>query len=91
MTTRGGLFLKYVILFVIFVNGALVTCGLVEIYFSYQENKAALVPRPAREGADRRRSDRAIRPRYYRFVDFVLNSSRLATASRRRSGLPPWA
>jgi len=43
MTTRGGLFLKYVILFVIFVNGALVTCGLVEIYFSYQENKAALV------------------------------------------------
>ena|SRR2546430_17431408 len=43
MTTRGGLFLKYVVLFVILVSGALVTSGLVEIYFSYQENKAALV------------------------------------------------
>ena len=43
MTTRGGLFLKYVVLFVILVSGTLVTSGLVEIYFSYQENKAALV------------------------------------------------
>ncbi len=39
---RGRLFLKYVVLFVILVSGALVTSGLVEIYFSYQENKAAL-------------------------------------------------
>src|SRR5438309_4081035 len=43
MTTRGGFFLKYVVLFAILVSGALVTSGLVEIYFSYQENKAALV------------------------------------------------
>jgi len=43
MTTRGGFFLKYVVLFAILVSGALVTSGLVDIYFSYQENKAALV------------------------------------------------
>jgi signal transduction histidine kinase len=40
---RGGLFLKYVALFVTLVSGALLASGLVEIYFSYQENKAALV------------------------------------------------
>ncbi len=39
---RRRLFLKYVVLFVILVSGALVTSGLVEIYFSYQENKTAL-------------------------------------------------
>ncbi len=39
---RGRLFLKYVVLFVTLVSGALVTSGLVEIYFSYQENKTAL-------------------------------------------------
>jgi signal transduction histidine kinase len=43
MTPRGRLFLKYVVLFVILVSGALVTSGLVEIYFTYQENKTALV------------------------------------------------
>jgi signal transduction histidine kinase len=31
------------ILFVILVSGALLTSGLIEIYFSYQENKAALI------------------------------------------------
>ncbi len=31
------------ILFVILVGGALLTSGLIEIYFSYQENKAALI------------------------------------------------
>ncbi len=43
MRRRGGLFLKYVVLFVTLVSGALLASGLVEIYFSYQENKAALV------------------------------------------------
>ncbi len=39
---RGRLFRKYVVLFVSLVSGALLTSGLLEIYFSYQENKAAL-------------------------------------------------
>ena len=40
---RGRLFWKYVIVIVVLVGGALLASGLVEIYFSYQENKAALV------------------------------------------------
>jgi signal transduction histidine kinase len=40
---RGRLFRKYVVVFVVLVSGALVTSGALEIYFSYQENKAALV------------------------------------------------
>ena len=40
---RGKLFRKYMVLFVILVSGALLTSGLIEIYFSYQENKAALI------------------------------------------------
>jgi len=40
---RGRLFWKYVVLFVVLVSGSLVMSGLVEIYFSYQENKTALV------------------------------------------------
>jgi signal transduction histidine kinase len=40
---RGKLFRKYVVLFVGMVSGALLASGLIEIYFSYQENKAALV------------------------------------------------
>ncbi len=51
MIPRGHLFWKYVVLFVILVSGALVTSGLVEIYFSYQENKTALV-RIQREKAE---------------------------------------
>ena len=39
---RGGLFLKYAVPLVLLVSGALVVSALVEIYFSYQENKAAL-------------------------------------------------
>jgi signal transduction histidine kinase len=39
---RGGLFLKYAVPLVILTSGALIVSGLVEIYFSYQENKAAL-------------------------------------------------
>ena len=51
MKVRGRLFWKYVVLFVILVSGALVTSALVEIYFSYQESKTALV-RIQREKAE---------------------------------------
>ena len=40
---RGRLFRKYVILFVALVSGALLTSGLLELYFSSEENRAALV------------------------------------------------
>jgi len=39
---RGSLFFKYAIPLVVLVMGGLVISGLVEIYFSYQENKSAL-------------------------------------------------
>jgi len=42
MTRRPGLFLKYAVPLVILVSGALVVSGLVEIFFSYRENKEAL-------------------------------------------------
>ena len=38
----GGLFLKYAVPLVFLVSGALVVSALVEIYFGYRENKAAL-------------------------------------------------
>jgi len=40
---RQPLFRKYVAVFVILVSGALITSGLVQMYFSYQENPAALL------------------------------------------------
>jgi HAMP domain-containing protein len=40
---RGSLFRKYAVLFVALVSGALVASGAEELYFSYQESKAALV------------------------------------------------
>ncbi|HET8576722.1 MAG TPA: GAF domain-containing protein [Methylomirabilota bacterium] len=40
---RGRLFWKYVVFFAVLVSGALLTSGAIEIYFSYQENTAALV------------------------------------------------
>jgi len=40
---RGSLFRKYAVLFVASVSGALLVSGLFETYFSYQENKEALV------------------------------------------------
>jgi GAF domain-containing protein/HAMP domain-containing protein len=49
--TRGRLFLKYVGLFVAVVSLALVSNGLFEVWFSYQEHKAALV-RIQREQAE---------------------------------------
>ncbi|HSB72502.1 MAG TPA: GAF domain-containing protein [Candidatus Methylomirabilis sp.] len=40
---RSRLFWKYVVVLVFLVSGALVTSGAIEIYFSFQENKTALV------------------------------------------------
>ena len=40
---RRHLFRKYVFLFVTVVSGAMLASGLLEVYFSYQENKSALV------------------------------------------------
>jgi len=42
MRWRRRLFWKYVVFFTLLVTGALLASGLIEIYFSYQENKAAL-------------------------------------------------
>ena len=43
MTPRGSLFRKYVVYFVVLVSAALVVSGLVGMYFTYQESKAALL------------------------------------------------
>jgi signal transduction histidine kinase len=40
---RRRLVRKYVVLFVLLVSGALLSSGLIEIYFSYKESRAALV------------------------------------------------
>ena len=40
---RGGLFRKYVIIFVALVSGVLLASGLVEAYFVYTENQAAVI------------------------------------------------
>ena len=41
-TFRGRLFRKYLLLILVLVGGALLTSGIVSIYFGYQENKAAI-------------------------------------------------
>jgi len=43
MTPRGRLFKKYAVPFAALVSAALLASGAIEIYFSYQENKSALV------------------------------------------------
>ncbi len=43
MKARGRLFRKYVVTIVVLVSGALLTSGIIELYFSYQENKTALI------------------------------------------------
>ncbi len=43
MTPRGRLFRKYVIVFAGLVSGALLASGTIELYFSYYENREALV------------------------------------------------
>jgi signal transduction histidine kinase len=40
---RGQLFRKYVVILVLLVGGALLSNGLLDLYFSYQENQLALV------------------------------------------------
>ncbi|TME24904.1 MAG: HAMP domain-containing protein, partial [Chloroflexi bacterium] len=40
---RQPLFRKYAAVFVILVSGVLITSGLVQLYFSYQDNQAALL------------------------------------------------
>src|SRR5262245_25297973 len=40
---QGHLFRKYLLLFVILISGALLTSGLLESYFAYQEHKIALI------------------------------------------------
>src|SRR6266516_6492736 len=40
---RGRHFRKYVVIIALIVSGALIASGAIEIYFSYLENKAALV------------------------------------------------
>jgi len=39
---RGRLFRKYVLVFVVLVSGSLITSGLVEMYFAFQEQRSAL-------------------------------------------------
>ena len=43
MTLRGSLLRKYVVYFVALVSAALIVSGLVGLYFTYQENKSALL------------------------------------------------
>jgi signal transduction histidine kinase len=43
VTPRGSLFRKYVFYFVVLVSAALIVSGAVGMYFTYQENKAALL------------------------------------------------
>jgi signal transduction histidine kinase len=43
VTPRGRLFRKYVIVFAGLVSGALLTSGAIELYFSYYENREALI------------------------------------------------
>jgi len=40
---QGHLFRKYLLLFVILISGALLTSGLLESYFAYQEHKTTLI------------------------------------------------
>jgi len=40
---QGRLFRKYVVIFAALFSGALLTSGLVQLYFSYQENQTAVV------------------------------------------------
>ena len=63
MARRRRLFWKYVVFFSLLVTVALLASGLIEIYFSYQENKEALVGPPAGEGAGRSGPDRELHHR----------------------------
>src|SRR5689334_17401643 len=41
-TLRGRLFRKYLLLILVLVGGAVLASGAISVYFSYQENKAAI-------------------------------------------------
>src|SRR4029453_5784073 len=41
-TLRGRLFRKYLLLILVLVGGAVLASGVISVYFSYQENKAAI-------------------------------------------------
>jgi signal transduction histidine kinase len=43
MRVRGTLFRKYVLVFVTFIGGMLIVRGMIELYISYRDNKAAVV------------------------------------------------
>lgn len=43
VTLHGSLFRKYAVYFIVLVSAALIVSGLVGLYFTYQENKAALL------------------------------------------------
>jgi len=43
VTPRGTLFRKYVVYFVALVSAAMIASGGVQLYFTYQENKSALL------------------------------------------------
>ncbi len=43
MKVRGTLFRKYVLVFVAAIGGMLIVHGMVQLYFSYRDNKAAVV------------------------------------------------
>src|SRR5262249_14444356 len=42
-TGRDRMFRKYVVVFLLLVGGVLLASGAIDLYFSYQETKAALV------------------------------------------------
>ena len=77
-THRGRLFRKYLLLILTLVTGALLASGAISVYFSYQENKAALAEPAAREGARRGVADRAVHP-----PDRAAARLRRAAAARR--------
>jgi signal transduction histidine kinase/HAMP domain-containing protein len=43
MRTRGTLFRKYVIVLIAFIGGMLIARGMMELYMSYRDNKAAML------------------------------------------------
>ena len=59
--TRRRLFTKYVGLFVAVVCVALLSNGIFDVFFYYQEHKSIVDPYPARTGGSCRRQDRPVR------------------------------
>jgi hypothetical protein len=68
------LFRKYMLIFVVLVSGALLTSGLLEIFFSYHENQTALLSIQREKAASAATEVR----------DFILEKERLVAGA-----LPP--